>query len=319
MAKVTTGSPLASRTTANVGPTDLLPSPRRVLYIDYRDINWNTPTQTVTAAVDAGYNVILLAFLLSTSPADMAQAWSTAGTSAQTAAVAYAHSKGAVLMVSAAGSTDLPWTTFSDGSSYGNYVGQWAKANNLDGVDFDVENIAPGFVAGGMHGVQFSQYLADASRAAKNYVLFVSHAPQAPYFGPIGNAAYWPGASGGYSAVEAKSGGAVDFYNLQVYNQGGSCYTSFTGIFTSSASDCSVFPGTSVQEIASYGVPLQKITVTKYLLTIDGSNGFVSSSILNAFLSQAKTIGYQSGVSCWAYAAASSASWLKQVCSGSIC
>ena len=33
---------------------------------------------------------------------------------------------------------------------------------------------------------------------------------------------------------------------------GSTCYTTYNGIFVTSSSDCSVFPGTSVQEIASY-------------------------------------------------------------------
>lgn len=324
-ANIVTTIPLAAGTTTTTTTSKaavVLPSPRRVLYIDYRDINWNSPTETVTNAVAAGYNVILLGFLLSTSPADMAQAWSSAGAAAQLQAMSFAHSKGAVVMVSAGGSTDTPWSTFTDGTSYGLYAGQWAKANNLDGVDFDAENFASGFIAGSLSGNQAALFLADASIAVKQFVRFVSHAPQAPYFGPIGaaGASFWPGTSGGYSAVEANSKGAVDFYNVQFYNQGPTCYTTFAGLFTSSKADCAVFPGTSVQEIASYGVPMSKITVTKYLLTADASNGYVSATVLSSYLGQAaQAIGYKSGVSCWAYASASSTAWIAAVCSGGVC
>jgi len=292
------------------------------VYTDYRDIDWSSPWNTVKSAVDAGYNVILLAFLLSTTAADMAQVWFTAGAAAQLAALRYAHGKGAVLMVSAGGSTDSPWATFADGTSYGTYVGQWAKQNNLDGVDFDVENFGPGFVAGRLNGDQLAQYLANASIAAKKYVKFVSHAPQAPYFGPAGpsGSAFWPGTSGGYSGVEVKSSGAVDFYNVQFYNQGSTCYTTYAGLFNSSASDCAVFPGTSVKEIVSYGVPLPKITVTKYLETSDASNGYVSASVLNGYLSHAATaMGYRSGVSRWAWASSDSPAWIHGVCSARVC
>jgi len=313
---------LAKTTAAGAGTQVVLPSPRRVLYIDYRDINWSSPTSTVTAAVDAGYNVIVLAFLLSSSAADMAGAWQGAGAAAQIAAVSYAHSKGAVVMISAAGSTDQPWTTFASGAGYGTYAGQWAQSNNLDGVDFDVENLAPGFIAGSFSGTQFAQYLADASIAAKKFVKFVSHAPQAPYFGAVGSNTMWPGTSGGYSSVEALANGAVDFYNVQFYNQGATCYTTYAGLFTSSASDCSVFPGTSVQEIKGYGIPLSKLTVTKYLLTADGGNGYVSATALNRLLAQGEadtTNPYTGGVSCWAYAASSSKSWIAAVCNSGVC
>jgi len=291
------------------------------VYIDYRDVDWSTPGNTVKSAVDAGFNVILLAFLLSNTPADFAQVWFRAGAAAQLAALSFAHSKGAVLMVSAGGSTDNPWAAFPDGTNYGTYVGQWAQQNNLDGVDFDIENFGSGFVAGKLSGDQLAQYLADASIAAKKYVKFVSHAPQAPYFGPVGASgiAFWPGTSGGYSGVEAKSGGAVDFYNVQFYNQGSTCYTT-AGLFASSASDCAVFPGTSVQEIVSYGVPLHKITVTKYLETGDASNGYVSAGVLNGFLGRAAAaLGYRSGVACWAWASNSSSAWIAGVCGGGVC
>jgi len=292
------------------------------VYIDYRDIAWSAPTSTVTAAVDAGYNVIILAFLLASGPADMAVAWQGVGAQSQVAAMSYAHSRGAIVMVSAGGATDEPWTSYLDGASYGAFAGQWAKANNLDGVDFDIENLGPGFTAGSFNGDAFSTWLAQASIAAKQFVQFVSHAPQAPYFGPIGNAAFWPGSSGGYSAVEAKANGAVDFYNVQLYNQGATCYTTFAGIFTKSSSDCTNFPGTSVAEIASYGVPLSKLTVTKYLLTGDGGNGYVAGVTLKTLLAQAEGsqgIGYTGGISCWAYAASSSAAWIAAVCGGGVC
>jgi hypothetical protein len=39
---------------------------KKVVYINYRDVNWNDPGATVRAAVQAGYNVVILAFWLRT-------------------------------------------------------------------------------------------------------------------------------------------------------------------------------------------------------------------------------------------------------------
>jgi chitinase len=90
------------------------------------------------------------------------------------------------------------------------------------------------------------KWLIDASKAVKAKGLLVSHAPQAPYFGPVGGAinTWWPGPTGGYTGVALDGAAYIDFFNIQYYNQGGNCYTTYTGIFERSASDCTAFPVT---------------------------------------------------------------------------
>jgi hypothetical protein len=77
---------------------------------------------------------------------------------------------------------------------------------------------------------------------------------------------YWAGPTGGYTAVTlaltASSPSALDWLQVQYYNQGPSCYTSFDGIFSASASDCWA-PGTALPEIAAYGIPLYSVVVGK--------------------------------------------------------
>jgi hypothetical protein len=68
------------------------------------------------------------------------QAWSSLGAPARTAAVAYAHSKGAVVMLSAGGSTESPYT--GDAKAYGTAAATEAVNLDLDGVDFDLENLS---------------------------------------------------------------------------------------------------------------------------------------------------------------------------------
>jgi len=75
------------------------------------------------------------------------------------------------------------------GTAYGTMVAQWAKNNLLDGVDFDMEQFSIPMVAGSLTAQQTIQWLVDLSTAAKSVLGssgIVSHAPQAPYFGPIG-------------------------------------------------------------------------------------------------------------------------------------
>jgi len=305
-----------------------------VLYIDNRSITYYDPTLVVRQAVDAGYNYILLAFLTANAagpnfvvPVDMALVWQGASCQAQVAAVNYAHQRGAVVMVSAGGSTDSQWYQFPNGSTYGTYVGAWAVANFLDGVDFDVENInSTAFTAGRLSSSQLVQYLATASGSAKNYVQIVSHAPQPRYFAAIGGALF--SGTGGYSGVALAATFSVDFYSVQFVNQGVNCYTTYSGLFTNSASDCPSNPGTSVNEISSYGVPIWKIVVLKVLLPTDAGSGYVSDSVLNSFFLQARALFYFSGVSCYQWGfnistnstnSTSSTEWIDVVCSNDAC
>ena len=83
--------------------------------------------------MDAGFNIILLAFYLgSAGPVDAALEWQQVPQNVQKSTMAYAHSKGAIVVVSAGGATDVPYTQFT-GAQYGSAVANWAMANNLDG------------------------------------------------------------------------------------------------------------------------------------------------------------------------------------------
>ena len=95
-----------------------------------------------------GYNVIIASFLLPTTSTPVAdfcyywqQAFRTVGGGILANAIAYAHDKGAVVLVSTGGETETP--SDSDPVAYGNYVATWAKTFLMDGVDFDLENIYP--------------------------------------------------------------------------------------------------------------------------------------------------------------------------------
>eukprot|EP01087_Luapelamoeba_hula_P009078 TRINITY_DN231_c1_g1_i1.p1 TRINITY_DN231_c1_g1~~TRINITY_DN231_c1_g1_i1.p1 ORF type:complete len:321 (+),score=53.23 TRINITY_DN231_c1_g1_i1:182-1144(+) len=290
-----------------------LPVPAKVIYIDWRAINWNAPQNTVTQAVDGGYNVVIIAFYLLNGPTDMAQAWASVSKGNQQQAMNYAHSKGAKVMVSAGGSTESPYGQVS-GYGYGQRVAQWAVDNNLDGVDFDMENLRPGFIAPGLSSAAATvQWLADASNGARSVLgnnRLISHAPQAPYFGRVGGGGgnSWPGSSGGYTAVYQKAT-TIDFFNCQFYNQGASCYTSYQGLFVDSSS-CSAFPGTALQQIAAYGVPKEKIVVGKPVTTADGGSGYVDPNTLAGFLRQARNTGWNAGVMGWEWAGTQTGQWI---------
>jgi len=295
-----------------------LPSPMKIIYIDYAGINWNDPSTTVTQAVDAGFNIVILAFLLASGAADMAVAWQGVDSATKQKAMSYVHSKGAYVLVSAGGSTDAPYGSMS-GSAYGTFCGNWAKNNLLDGVDFDMENFGPPLVAGGLTPQQTIQWLVDASNSARSALgsgKLISHAPQAPYFGRVGGGSGsnpWTGTTGGYTAVY-KAATTIDFFNVQFYNQGASCYVDYAGLFTNSKS-CAPFPGTSAYEISSYGVPLSKIVVGKPVTTADAGNGYVAPSDLYTMVKKASTdIGWSAGVMGWVWKAQSSSqAWIHAI------
>jgi hypothetical protein len=87
-------------------------APYKVIYIDFRNVNWSNGAQTILDAADAGYNVIILAFYLSASgPADMALVWAGLPEETKIATMNQIHEKGAVVLVSVGGATDSPYTS----------------------------------------------------------------------------------------------------------------------------------------------------------------------------------------------------------------
>lgn len=287
-----------------------VPSPVKAIYIDYKNINWNAPQQTVLEASNAGWNVIILAFYLSGgNPADMAQAWQTASAADKQSTMNAIHAKGGVVLVSLGGSTDSPFG--QDAVAVGNRVATWAKNNYLDGVDFDLENFASGFRGGSLNDAQTINWVANVTNAARNTLGpggIISHAPQGPYFGAIGATNTWAGPKGGYTAVYQHAP-SINFFNVQFYNQGAGCYTDYNGLFVSS---CSTFPGTAVEQIQKAGIPINKIVVGKYITTGDASNGFVAPATLHQFFDQAKSqLGWNAGVMAWVWGDANQcSSWI---------
>eukprot|EP00026_Physarum_polycephalum_P009327 Phypoly_transcript_09446.p1 GENE.Phypoly_transcript_09446~~Phypoly_transcript_09446.p1 ORF type:complete len:414 (+),score=67.20 Phypoly_transcript_09446:81-1322(+) len=277
--------------------------PIKAIYIDWH-LNWNAPQQSVLDAVNAGYNVIIISFYLSSgTAADMAQAWAALDDTTKQNTINTAHSQGAVVTVSLGGSTDSPWD--KDPTTVGKQVAAWVVAQHLDGVDFDLENLAAGFTAGGMSAQQTVNWIATVSQTASQAIgsgAIISHAPQGPYFGPIGATNTWTGSTGGYASVEKQAGSYITFYNVQFYNQGATCYVDFNGLFLESAASCPVFPNTSVAEIYNAGIPLSKIVVGKPVTSADASNGWVSGSDLASFFGQAKSkFGWDTGVMGWVW------------------
>ena len=110
-------------------------------------------------------------------------------------------------------------------------------ANNLDGLDLDLENFSPGisYPQAGLLSSQVMTWLTDVSVTARSLLgsgRLLTHAPQAPYFGPVSpngayqyspvtGTVYWTLGGGGYTALwqALGSSGVVDAFLVQFYNQ----------------------------------------------------------------------------------------------------
>lgn len=248
-----------------------------MIYLD----QWSDPSVSIKAAVDSGYNIINLAFYIDRGPYDMVLAFEQPcayfrcspplDTNEKTRQniLDYVHSKGALLFMSAGGATESPYSKQS-GKDYGTMLANNAIENGFDGVDLDLENIQQGFAFGALNEDQLIQWLTDASIALKSAGLYVSHAPQNPYFGNPGASRQktaFSGVLGGYSGVAKRAGNAIDFFNVQFYNQGVNCSMTYDTIFK--VDPCF---GASINEINSYGVPKSKIVLGKPMNSSQGGN-----------------------------------------------
>jgi hypothetical protein len=112
-------------------------------------------------------------------------------------------------------------------TALGNDLADLLTSNNIEGIDFDIENIPNiGTYKGGPYSDIYN-YLGFMSKAAKeNGITTVSHAPQTPYFYPQTDGS-WPQL---YYNVEETYGEYIDFYNIQYYNNG--AYSSELELFT---------------------------------------------------------------------------------------
>jgi len=92
----------------------------------------------------------------------------------------------------------------------------------------------------------------------------------------------------------------IDFYFVQFYNQGDTRYDTYDELFIKSTG---YFAGTAVKEIASRGIPLQKIVVGKPLVPTDATNtGFVKQADLGTWTARAyDEIGWFAGAGHWQF------------------
>jgi chitinase len=281
---------------------------------------WDAPQQNVINIVDGGYNVIVLAFYLADAATDILQAWAGLNCCTLNSTIAYAHSKGAIVLATAGGSEVTPYTL--DANAYAMGVVNFVQQYRLDGIDFDLEKLHQTCTSPGLTASAVIQWMVTATKKARSLLgplAIITHAPQAPYFGAVGGSG-WAGSTGCYTAVwlQCVTGtiNAISWFNMQYYNQGATCYTSYTSLFVESNAGgvCPPFPGTSVSEIVSYGVPLTAMVIGKPLRSDDAGSGYVAPAQLHTYLQQAQvSLSWNAGVMVWSWHNSDGPTWIATV------
>lgn len=281
--------------------------PYKVVYIDQPSAWWppSAIADSFYQMVDAGFNIINLAFMVDGQPQDMALVWNRelaepnpdTGKTYRDEILAYAHSKGTSIMLSTGGATEGAFAA-TDPQVYATNVANFVLATGLDGVDFDLENFSPGLIAPGstssQNTINWLISVTEHTRTLLGPYALISHAPQAPYFGAIGNSACWTGPLGGYTAVYYgnQDTARIDFFNVQYYNQGNTNYTTYNTIFINSGND---FPYSAVQQLAQW-IPINKFILGKPMQTTDASTGYNTPQEINSIMLSAKNnIGWSNG------------------------
>jgi len=290
-----------------------------VTYVDAID-SWYPPESIAAAlgvptyAATNRYNVVNLSFWLNSGPADAALVWAEALTYCSTdnpwgnttAAIQKAwlnlyHNAGKKVLVSAFGATEFPTSQGYDPIQTANSLAQFVIDNQLDGVDLDYEdNSAMNSGAGVNWIINCTTTLRALLPAEKGYI--ITHAPQAPYF----MSSY---AQGGYLTIDKQAGYAINWYNVQFYNQGSSDYSTYETLIETSDGWA---PETAVLQIGNSGVPLSKIVIGKPVTQAGAVNtGYVDVNTLANIITQAVSqTQWSAGVMGWEYNEDLNGTWI---------
>jgi len=282
-------------------PTHIKPIPptnstsKFVVYLD-QPLSWNRDAKefAVPGSVPAySYNVVNLAFWLSTGVADAALDWAALGSDQQKTFIDAYHKAGVKLLVSAFGATEFP--TNLDATAVANNLAAFVKKNNLDGVDIDWEDSAAFEPAQAGKGEAWLTKLTQTLRQQLPRPYIITHAPQAPYF--VNNTNIYP--KGAYLAVHRDAGKDIDWYNVQFYNQGDSSYDTCDKLLYKAGGG---FDGTALFEIVNNGVDAQKLVIGKPITQAGAVNtGYMTADALAKCFKEAKTKGWKAGAMGWEF------------------
>jgi chitinase len=255
---------------------------------------------TVRAAADAGFNLIVLAFWMGpeigTDPFSAASYWQQLSSSARTAAIEQAHSVGARVIISAGGAGYQSYP-INGGAAFGSGAAAFALQYDLDGVDFDFENLTTAFgTPSGMDKAATLAWMRDANSAARASLgsgRLITHAPQAPYF----NVEF---AFGYRDFIIAAPQPSVDLLLIQYYNQGMTYLTYNTQFIDNS----SFHPDTTIRDLILATIPASKLVIGRLTQARDGDAAtWIDPATLGAWFVQAasdpQVNNWKTGFSTW--------------------
>jgi len=287
--------PTYAESPVTIVPRAVPPAPRFVIYTD------KGPTGPPAVSDLAGYNVLVLSFLLSSGAADQAQAWAQKSDSERSTIKGQYSAAGISIIVSLFGSTETPTTSGADPVDTANKMAAWVKQYNLDGVDVDYEDFQAMNVGDGKAEKWLTSFTQQLRTQLPQGSYILTHAPVATWFSPK------KFGGGAYLNVNSAVGNLIDWYNLQFYNQGPTEYTTCDNMLTTSSDG---WPNSAVFQIAASGVPLSKLVIGKPATEGDASNGFMSTDTFATCLAQANSKGWDAGVMVWEFPDANAA-WIQ--------
>lgn len=275
----------------------------KAVYMAYRDLqSLGSIDTTIKSAIDFGYNLIILAFWIDQStgadPYSAADLWTKLSQSQRLDTIAYAHARGANIIVSLGGSTYNGYT-INGGSAYGTAGANFALMYNLDGVDFDFEGFTNTFgTTTGMNKSQVIQFLTDATNTARSILgpnAIITHAPQSPYF----NIEF---ANGYYDFYMQTPHPPLNYFLIQYYNQGAT-YLTYQQQFINNDN---FHPLTAIAQLITRGIPKEVIVMGKLTQATDGqAASWVSPETIHSWVEIAVNdpgaYNWSTGVSTWQF------------------
>ncbi|KAH9851885.1 chitinase [Lenzites betulinus] len=230
----------------------------------------------------AGFNVLNLAFLLTTGPADQAKNWAVLPADQRQTLKQQYNAAGVSLVVSAFGETDTP--TAQDPTAMANTLAQFVLNTDLDGVDIDYEEFALVIAQPGVAETWLTTLTQTLRQQLPQGQFILSHAPVGPWFSP----GFCPG--GCYLTVDKNVGSLIDWYNIQFYNQSPDPgYESCDTLLSTTPS--------SIFSIQKSGVDVNKLVIGKPGIQADApSGGLIDPATLATCMQTAVAGGWNAGV-----------------------
>ncbi|KAI0670259.1 chitinase [Trametes maxima] len=245
-----------------------------------------------------GFNVVNLAFLLTTGPADQAKNWADLPAAQRKTLKRQYNKAGVSLVVSAFGETEHP--TSQDPATVANNLSKFVLNTDLDGIDIDYEEFELVIQQPGVGEAWLTTLTQTLRKQLPKGKFILSHAPVGPWFIPN----FCPG--GCYLTVDKNVGSLIDYYNIQFYNQSPSPgYDTCDTLISTGDS--------SILGMMKQGLDPNKLVIGKPGTQADITNGgFIEPATLNTCIQTAIAGGWKAGVMAFQFPHADTA-WISAV------